>query len=104
MEDHGGLPHAAHEHQRDDDAQQPEVARAVEADRPLERVRDELKSAGVWLAPYKELDAQQSAWVREYYVRNIFPLVTPQAMDPAQRFASSGHGLYRLPVRSPAST
>ena len=27
-----------------------------------------------------------SAWVREYYLRNIFPLVTPQAMDPAHPF------------------
>jgi polyphosphate kinase len=52
----------------------------------LEKVKDELKAAGVWLAPYKELDATQAAWVREYYVRNIFPLVTPQAMDPAHPF------------------
>jgi polyphosphate kinase len=52
----------------------------------LEKVKDELKAAGVWLAPYKELDPQQAAWVREHYVRNIFPLVTPQAMDPAHPF------------------
>ncbi len=52
----------------------------------LEKVISELKTIGVWLAPYKELDAQQAAWVREYYLRNIFPLVTPQAMDPAHPF------------------
>jgi polyphosphate kinase len=52
----------------------------------LERVTQELKVVGVWLAPYKELDATQQAWVREYYLRNIFPLVTPQAMDPAHPF------------------
>jgi polyphosphate kinase len=52
----------------------------------VDKVKDDLKAAGVWIAPFKELDAQQSAWVREYYVRNIFPLVTPQAMDPAHPF------------------
>ena len=46
----------------------------------------ELKAAGVWLAPFKELEASERAWVREYYLRNIFPLVTPQAMDPAHPF------------------
>src|SRR5687767_13052497 len=45
----------------------------------LEKLKEDLKAAGVWLAPFKELDATQRAWIREYYVRNIFPLVTPQA-------------------------
>ena len=48
------------------------------------KVVGEMKSLGVWIAPFKELDAQQQAWVREHYVRNIFPLVTPQAMDPGR--------------------
>ncbi len=52
----------------------------------LDKVVTELKGVGVWVAPYKELDPQQQAWVREHYLRNIFPLVTPQAMDPAHPF------------------
>jgi polyphosphate kinase len=52
----------------------------------LERLFGELRAVGVWIAPFKELDAQQQAWVREHYLRNIFPLVTPQAMDPAHPF------------------
>src|SRR5262245_7591175 len=52
----------------------------------LDKVVAELKGVGVWIAPYKELDPQQQAWVREHYLRNIFPLVTPQAMDPAHPF------------------
>jgi polyphosphate kinase len=52
----------------------------------LERLYGELRAVGVWIAPFKELDPQQQAWVREYYLRNIFPLVTPQAMDPAHPF------------------
>ena len=52
----------------------------------LDKVISELRALGVWIAPFKELDPQQQTWVREYYVRNIFPLVTPQAMDPAHPF------------------
>src|SRR5215831_4060692 len=52
----------------------------------LDKLIGELRAAGVWLAPFKDLDAQQQAWVREYYLTNIFPLVTPQAMDPAHPF------------------
>jgi polyphosphate kinase len=52
----------------------------------LERLLGELRAVGVWLAPYRELDAAQRAHVREYYLRNIFPLMTPQAMDPAHPF------------------
>lgn len=51
-----------------------------------EKVHSELRNVGVWIAPYKELDPQQQAWVREHYLRNIFPLITPQAMDPAHPF------------------
>ncbi len=52
----------------------------------LEKVVGDARTHGVWIAPFKELDPQQQAWVREHYVRNIFPLVTPQAMDPAHPF------------------
>lgn len=52
----------------------------------FEKTVQDLKAVGVWFAPYNELDPQQQAWVREYYLRNIFPLVTPQAMDPAHPF------------------
>ena len=52
----------------------------------LDRVVSELRAVGVWLAPYRELDPKEQTWVREHYLRNIFPLVTPQAMDPAHPF------------------
>jgi polyphosphate kinase len=65
-----------------------ELITALEARKNLllETVKTELRALGVWLAPYQELDPQQQAWVREHYLRNIFPLVTPQAMDPAHPF------------------
>ncbi len=52
----------------------------------LEKTLADLKTAGVWLAPFKDLEAGERAWIREYYLKNIFPLVTPQAMDPAHPF------------------
>ena len=51
-----------------------------------EKILADLRGLGVWIAPFKELDVTQQAWVREFYLRNIFPLVTPQAMDPAHPF------------------
>lgn len=54
--------------------------------RILEALVAELKAVGVWIAPYKDLGADDRAWLREYYLRDIFPLVTPQAMDPAHPF------------------
>jgi polyphosphate kinase len=52
----------------------------------LETVLGELKTHAVWLASFRELDPAQQAQVRDYYIKNIFPLVTPQAMDPAHPF------------------
>jgi polyphosphate kinase len=52
----------------------------------MERVLTELRDQGVRLIRYKELDASTAAAVRAYYIKNIFPLVTPQAMDPAHPF------------------
>lgn len=52
----------------------------------LERVLGELRTAGVALAQYDSLEEGQRATLREHYLRNIFPLMTPQAMDPAHPF------------------
>jgi polyphosphate kinase len=46
----------------------------------------ELSEAGIVLARYDDLDPSDQACLRDYYVENIFPLVTPQAMDPAHPF------------------
>ncbi len=35
---------------------------------------------------WEQLCEEDHAWLREYYVRNVFPLVTPQATDPAHPF------------------
>ena len=52
----------------------------------LEALLAALRVAGVVLTRWSDLDAADQARVREYYLHNIFPLVTPQAMDPAHPF------------------
>ena len=54
--------------------------------RILETTLGELRAHGVCLLAYRDLDTAQQAQVRDYYIKNIFPLVTPQAMDPAHPF------------------
>jgi len=48
-----------------------------------DRLRDE---HGIQIQSHAELDADEQAALRERYVRNIFPLVTPLALDPAHPF------------------
>lgn len=45
-----------------------------------------LAEHGIALARYEDLPEGDRQWLRDYYFRNIFPLVTPQAMDPAHPF------------------
>jgi len=45
-----------------------------------------LKEKGIRLRSYKRLSEAQRKQMRDYYLRNIFPLVTPQTMDPAHPF------------------
>jgi len=45
-----------------------------------------LKGHDIRISSYDELTPNQQQALREYYYKNIFPLVTPQAMDPAHPF------------------
>ncbi len=49
-------------------------------------LRAELRAHGIVVARYEELSAEEQVAVREDYHRNIFPFVTPLAMDPAHPF------------------
>lgn len=46
----------------------------------------DLREAGIVLSRYWELDAEQQAGLRAWYVENIYPLLTPIGMDPAHPF------------------
>ena len=47
---------------------------------------EQLSEVGIWISRYYELGEAEQAELLEYYVENIFPLVTPIAMDPAHPF------------------
>jgi polyphosphate kinase len=52
----------------------------------LIELREELNAAGIFVARVKDLDPAEQKALREYYLENVYPLVTPQAMDPAHPF------------------
>ena len=94
----GGLKQqvGAHLHSVTPDGRTPlqQIRDAISVIHDLERTRwtvcssvlAELKPQGVWVASWKDLDAAAQSSLRDYYVQNIFPLVTPQSMDPAHPF------------------
>jgi len=50
------------------------------------QLHDLLREQGVRISRFAELSAAEQERVRDDYCRNVFPLVTPQAMDPAHPF------------------
>lgn len=49
-------------------------------------LRDALGHEHIQVQRWDELEGHQRATLRRYYLDNVFPLVTPQAMDPAHPF------------------
>ncbi|MGB8332802.1 MAG: polyphosphate kinase 1, partial [Polyangiales bacterium] len=49
-------------------------------------LRQKLEEIGVRVASYDTIAPEDQQWLRDHYLDNIFPLVTPQAMDPAHPF------------------
>lgn len=54
--------------------------------RLVDHVLDLLERQGIEVVGYGALSPSEREALREYYFRNIFPLATPQAMDPAHPF------------------
>jgi polyphosphate kinase len=52
----------------------------------LNLVLEELESHDIVVTTYDALQRKEQKYLREYYLENIFPLVTPQATDPAHPF------------------
>ena len=49
-------------------------------------IKEELADAGVTVIGQDELDEAASAWLTQYFDEQIFPVLTPQAIDPAHPF------------------
>lgn len=54
--------------------------------RVLRQILEELAQRGIAIVAYADLTDDERGDIRENYFKNIFPLVTPQAMDPAHPF------------------
>jgi len=52
----------------------------------LDSLLQELGEHGIALATYQELDDDDRRYLRDHFFENIYPLVTPQATDPAHPF------------------
>jgi polyphosphate kinase len=49
-------------------------------------LRAALKEAGIWVIGSTPLDEATEAWLHRHFVEQIFPVLTPQAIDPAHPF------------------
>jgi polyphosphate kinase len=47
---------------------------------------EELAERNIFIDSYQSLKPEQQKELRDYYIKNVFPLVTPQALDPAHPF------------------
>jgi polyphosphate kinase len=73
---------------------QEQIAESILVVRELERqqrqlvaeLTDALGAQGIVLLSYADLDSEEQQAVRQHYLNNIFPLVTPLALDPAHPF------------------
>ncbi|MFQ5545865.1 MAG: polyphosphate kinase 1 [Acidiferrobacterales bacterium] len=64
------------------------VVREIEAqkNRLLPKLLKALREHGIHMVAYDSLKKDEQKELRNIYLRNIFPLVTPQAVDPAHPF------------------
>jgi polyphosphate kinase len=56
------------------------------AEQTRQKLLRALSHRGIKLMAYSSLREPDQAWLRQYYVDNVFPLVTPQSIDPAHPF------------------
>jgi len=65
-----------------------ELVRRLEERRQttFKAVRALLRKHEIHIRPYERLEEPDRAWLREKFLENIYPLVTPQATDPAHPF------------------
>ncbi len=52
----------------------------------LEHLRHHLQKQGVYVFDYSHLNSNQRIWVNNYFQNDIFPVLTPLAVDPAHPF------------------
>lgn len=51
-----------------------------------QQLRKELGQAGIHLLQWKDLGEEERIWLRQYYKKNVFPVLTPLSVDPGHPF------------------
>lgn len=64
-----------------------------------QQLRPALKQHGVYLLNYGELGPQQRAFLKEYFEKRIFPVLTPLSVDPSHPFPRMSNLSLNLAVR-----
>jgi polyphosphate kinase len=59
---------------------------AAEQQRRWGELRKELKANAVILLDTQDIEATDVAWLEQYFLQHVFPLLTPLAVDPAHPF------------------
>lgn len=85
--------------QIDECYQQVRVQEARQHD-TLQKILAELREHDIKLLSYKELSQGDATYLRDYYHENIFPLLTPQSIDPAHPFPFISNLSLNLLVRT----
>lgn len=49
-------------------------------------IKEELRENGIFLLEYSEISDEEKEFLREHFINNIFPLITPQSVGPAHPF------------------
>ncbi|MBD2109355.1 polyphosphate kinase 1 [Nodosilinea sp. FACHB-13] len=49
-------------------------------------LRQQMADQGIWLLDYEELSAAQQTYCRDYFEEQVFPVLTPLAVDPGHPF------------------
>ena len=114
----GGLKHqvvaGVHELTPDGRTPQQQIAECYERLREIEarqramlpELVEELAACNIVIDSYQSLKPEQQKELRENYIKNVFPLVTPQALDPAHPFPFVSNLSLNLlvTVRNPGET
>ena len=71
----------------------------------LEHLQVELAAAGIRIEPYAQLDATERAVLEAFFTAEIFPILTPLAVDPGHPFPMISNLSLNLavPVRDPST-
>ena len=64
-----------------------------------QQLRPALRQHGVYLLNYGELAAEQRAFLKEYFEKRIFPVLTPLSVDPSHPFPRMSNLSLNLAVR-----